>query len=47
MDHYQWQFLQTDTGQRMLAETVETPITESNHLQIASRLREQIDPPLA
>lgn len=47
MDHYQWQFLQTDTGQRMLAETAETPITESNHLQIASRLREQIDPPLA
>ncbi len=47
MDQAQWQFLLSADGQRLLAETAETPITDENHLQIASRLRKQIDPQLA
>lgn len=47
MDQEQWQFLLSVEGQRVLAETAVTPLTEENHLQVASRLRKQIDPTLA
>ncbi|MFN2293842.1 MAG: class I SAM-dependent methyltransferase [Candidatus Promineifilaceae bacterium] len=47
MDQVQWHFLLSEAGQRILAETAETPITEENHLRAASRLRQQIDPHLA
>jgi len=41
------QFLLTPNGQRLLRQTADPPITSSNHLQIASRLRQQVDPALA
>ncbi|MFN2142601.1 MAG: class I SAM-dependent methyltransferase [Candidatus Promineifilaceae bacterium] len=47
MDREQWHFLLSEEGQRLLAEKAETPISSQNHLQIASRLRNQIDPHLA
>lgn len=47
MDQVQWLFLLSDKGQSLLTEMAETPITDANHLQIASRLRQEIDPPLA
>lgn len=47
MDQDQWQFLLSEKGQRVLAETARTPITDENHLQTASRLRQVIDPHLA
>jgi len=40
-------FLLTPEGQRLLHETADPPITPSNHLQAASRLRKQVDPALA
>lgn len=47
MDQAQWQFLLSAEGQRVVAETAETRLTDKNHLQVASRLRERIDPHLA
>ena len=47
MDQVQWRFLHTEKGQSILAETAETPITDENHLQAASRLRKKIDQHLA
>jgi SAM-dependent methyltransferase len=40
-------FLLTPEGQRLLHETADPPITPSNHLQVASRLRKHLDPVLA
>ena len=40
-------FLLSPEGQRLLYETADTPITPTNHLQTASRLRKQVDPSLA
>jgi SAM-dependent methyltransferase len=47
MDRKQWHFLLSDEGQRLLAKMAETPISSQNQLQIASRLRNQIDPHFA
>jgi methylase of polypeptide subunit release factors len=41
------QFLLTPEGQRWLRQTAETPVTSNNHLQVASRLRDQLEPALA
>jgi len=38
------QFLLSPEGQELLQETADPPITPANHLQVASRLRKQIDP---
>ena len=40
-------FLLTPEGQQLLRETAVPPITTSNHLQIASRLRQRVDRALA
>lgn len=37
-------FLLTEPGQKWLAKMAETPITRQNHLQIASRLRQELPP---
>jgi SAM-dependent methyltransferase len=47
MDREQWHYLLSEEGQRVLAITAETPINDGNHLQVASRLRKEIDPHLA
>jgi SAM-dependent methyltransferase len=47
MDQVQWCYLLSDQGQSLLTQMAETPITDANHLQIASRLRQEIDPQLA
>lgn len=47
MDQAQFQFLRSPEGQKLLAETADPPLNENNHLQVASRLRQQIDPHLA
>ncbi len=47
MDQTQLQFLLSSEGQRLLAQTADPPLKEENHLQIASRLRQQIDPHFA
>jgi len=47
MERDQWQFLISDQGQQLLAETADFPLTQQNHLQLASQLREQVAPNLA
>lgn len=47
MDKEQWRFLLSDEGQRLVAEITAAPLTEANHLLLASRLRRQIAPHLA
>ncbi len=42
-----FRFLLTTEGQRLLRETADPPLTPANHLQVASRLRRQVDPQLA
>ena len=43
----QFHFLLTPPGQDLLAAAAETPITSRNHLQIITKLRQQVAPPLA
>ena len=43
----EFQFLLTPEGQKLLRQTADPPITPGNHLQVASRLRQQIAPALA
>ena len=43
----EFHFLLTAEGQRLLHETADPPLTPANHLQVASRLRRQVDPQLA
>ncbi|MFO7682862.1 MAG: class I SAM-dependent methyltransferase [Chloroflexota bacterium] len=47
MDATQLRFLLSPPGQELLARMAETTITPHNHLQIAARLRQQLDPALA
>lgn len=44
MDLVHLQFLFSDRGQKLLNDTAANPITDKNHLQISSRLRQQVDP---
>jgi len=41
------EFLLSPEGQQLLIKASDPPIDAKNHLQAASRLREQVDPPLA
>ncbi len=43
----QLHFLFSAEGQRLLQETAQTPINNSTHLQIASKLRRQVEPAIA
>lgn len=47
MELQQLHFLISAEGQRLLQETAQTPINSNNHLQIASKLRRQVEPSLA
>ena len=47
MEEAVWHFLLSETGQTKLAELAALPLTEHNHLQVASRLRQEMDSTLA
>ncbi|NHZ72014.1 MAG: methyltransferase domain-containing protein, partial [Aquificales bacterium] len=47
MNLQQFRTLLTPDGQALLAQIAQTPITPQNHLQIVTRLRQQLDPALA
>ncbi|MDX1417165.1 MAG: hypothetical protein R3293_23365, partial [Candidatus Promineifilaceae bacterium] len=47
MELSQLKFLISSDGQRLLRETAQNPINDDNHLQIASQLRQRLNPETA
>ena len=47
MQQEQWQFLLSEEGQALLAQAALFSLTDHNHLQLASDLRQQVDPLMA
>lgn len=47
MQQDQWHFLLSDQGQALLAQAAAFPLTDHNHLQLASDLRQQAAPAMA